>query len=174
MDAKNFSRRMKAIYDAEIKNDTYKGYNHDLFRTTIRYDTATLGPPPRTSFLLTISPPLCNKSNSLHGGCASTLIDVLSTGLLLALSRPGFFSHGGGVTRSLNVKFLRPVALGTEVRIVSELVHAGKRLALVRTEIRRVADGVVCVVGEHDKVNVDLDGEGEGDRGRGRGNGAKL
>lgn len=57
------------------------------------------------------------------------------------------------------MKFVRPVPIGVEVRIVNELVHAGKRLALVRSEIRRVDTGEVCVVGEHDKVNTDPDVE---------------
>lgn len=38
---------------------------------------------------------------------------------------------------------------------MNELVHAGKRLALVRSEISRVDTGEVCVIGEHDKVNTD-------------------
>ncbi|EER42590.1 thioesterase [Histoplasma capsulatum H143] len=80
------------------------------------------------------------KVGALHGGCATTLIDVTSTGLLIALSKPGHFSLGG-VTRTLNVKFVRPAPMGVEVRIVNELVHAGKRLALVRSEISRVDTG---------------------------------
>ncbi|EGC42689.1 thioesterase [Histoplasma capsulatum var. duboisii H88] len=154
MESEDLHKRMKALHQGEKQNDTYKGYNHDLFRNRVRYESVSHGPCPRASFLLTVTEPFCNKVGALHGGCATTLIDVTSTGLLIALSKPGHFSLGG-VTRTLNVKFVRPAPMGVEVRIVNELVHAGKRLALVRSEISRVDTGEVCVIGEHDKVNTD-------------------
>ncbi|PGH12883.1 hypothetical protein AJ79_03983 [Helicocarpus griseus UAMH5409] len=163
MNTQNLDKRMKALFEAELRNDEYKGYNHNLFRAHVRYEAAQPGPPARVSFLLTVTEPLCNKSNGLHGGCAATLIDVTTTGLLIATSRPGMFSTGG-TSRTLNLKFVRPVPRGTEVRIVNEIVHVGKRLGLVRAEIRRVDTGEVCVVGEHDKVNTDGDGNGGGAR----------
>ncbi|PGH31252.1 hypothetical protein GX50_05989 [[Emmonsia] crescens] len=158
MNSEKFHKRMKAIHAREERNDDYKGYNHNLFRNCVLYESAIHGPHPRTSFLLTVTEPFCNNVGALHGGCATTLIDVTSTGMLIALSKPGHFAQGG-VTRTLNMKFVRPVPIGVEVRIVNELVHAGKRLALVRSEIRRVDTGEVCVVGEHDKVNTDPDVE---------------
>ncbi|OJD16849.1 hypothetical protein AJ78_03039 [Emergomyces pasteurianus Ep9510] len=154
MDSEKLHKRMTAIYEREKRNDDYKGYNHKLFQDHIRYESATYGPHPRNTYLLTVTEPFCNKVGALHGGCATTLIDVTSTGLLIALSKPGQFSRGG-VSRALNVKFVRPAPMGVEVRIVNELVHMGKRLALVRSEIRRVDTGALCVVGEHDKVNTD-------------------
>lgn len=90
---------------------------------------------------------------NLHGGCAATLIDVLSTTILLGISSPGRFALGG-VSRNLKVTYLRPVPTDTEVRLVCEVVHVGKRLALLRAEIQRV-NGDVCVVGEHEKANTD-------------------
>ncbi|OAT11941.1 thioesterase [Blastomyces gilchristii SLH14081] len=154
MDSEKLDKRMKAIHAGEKRNNDYKGYNHDLFRDHVRYESASHSPRPRVSFLLTVTEPFCNKNGALHGGCATTLIDVTSTGFLIALSKPGYFSQGG-VSRTLNVKFVRPAPMGVEVRIVNELVHAGKRMALVRSEISRVDTGEVCVVGEHDKVNTD-------------------
>lgn len=91
---------------------------------------------------------------NLHGGCAATLIDVLSTTILLGMSEPGKFSLGG-VSRNLKVTYLRPVPTGTEVRLVCELVHVGKRLALLRAEIQKAGSGDLCVVGEHEKANTD-------------------
>lgn len=91
---------------------------------------------------------------NLHGGCAATLIDNLSTTILVGVSRPGHFSLGG-VSRNLKVTYLRPVPQDTAIRIICELVHAGKRLALLRAEIRRVDNDDLCVVGEHEKANTD-------------------
>lgn len=39
------------------------------------------------------------------------------------------------------------------------MVHVGKRLALLRAEIRRVDNGALCVLGEHEKANTDVGGE---------------
>ncbi|GAT26507.1 thioesterase family protein [Aspergillus luchuensis] len=44
--------------------------------------------------------------------------------------------------------------VGMEIRLVCELVHMGKRMALLRAEIQKL-DGSVCVVAEHDKANTD-------------------
>lgn len=92
---------------------------------------------------------------SLHGGCSSTIIDVLTSLLAIAVSRPGVFELGGGVSRNLNLTFLRPVPVHSEIRVVVELTQMGKRFALMRTEIRRAEDDALCVLSEHQKVNVD-------------------
>lgn len=97
---------------------------------------------------------MCNFLGNLHGGCAATLVDVLSTVILLGVSSPGQFSLGG-VSRNLKITYLRPVPRDTEVRLTCELVHAGRRLALLRVEITRVDNGNLCVVGEHEKANTD-------------------
>lgn len=97
---------------------------------------------------------MCNQVNSLHGGCAATLIDVLTSITPVALAKPGLFAYGG-VSRSLNIKFLRPVPEGTEFEIDCELINMGKRLALSKAEIRRVDNGNLCVLGLHDKANTD-------------------
>lgn len=97
---------------------------------------------------------MSNYMGNLHGGCAATLIDVLSTTILLGVSEPGKFALGG-VSRNLKVTYLRPVPTETEARVVCELVHVGKRLALLRAEIQKAASGDLCVVGEHEKANTD-------------------
>ncbi|KAJ5907629.1 hypothetical protein N7495_000311 [Penicillium taxi] len=120
----------------------------------LRFESATRGPPAKVSFLLNIIPELSNPMDNLHGGCAATLIDVLSTSILLAMSKPGRFALGG-VSRNLKTTYIRPVPTGSEARIVCEVIHIGKRLALLRAEIQRADTGDICVVGEHEKANTD-------------------
>ncbi|KAJ5192264.1 hypothetical protein N7449_008406 [Penicillium cf. viridicatum] len=131
-----------------------KHWDVDARSCNLRFESATRGPPATVSFLLTITPALSNYMGNLHGGCAATLIDVLSTTILLGISEPGKFSYGG-VSRNLKVTYLRPVPTGTEVRLVCEVIHVGKRLALLRAEIQRAENQDVCVVGEHEKANTD-------------------
>ena len=61
----------------------------------------------------------------------------------------------GGVSRHLNLSYLRPVPRDSVSRITCEVVNVGRRLALLRAEIRSAETGALCVVGEHDKVNTD-------------------
>lgn len=72
----------------------------------------------------------------------------------MAVAKPGVFQYGG-VSRNLDVRYLRPLPIGTEIRVVCEVTQVGRRLSLVKAEIRRVDDDVLCVVSEHDKANTD-------------------
>ena len=91
---------------------------------------------------------------NLHGGCAATLIDVLTSTILMGVSRPGVFTSGG-VSRNLKVTYLRPVPEGTEIRLICEVVNVGRRLAYLTAEIHRADTGALCMIGEHDKANTD-------------------
>jgi uncharacterized protein (TIGR00369 family) len=100
------------------------------------------------------APELCNKSGSLHGGGAATLLDSLTSAVLLTIARPGFLA-GGHVSRTLSCTYLRPVPMGAECVVECWVVAAGKRTANVRGEIRTKADGKVCVSCVHDKAVVE-------------------
>ncbi|KAB8073795.1 HotDog domain-containing protein [Aspergillus leporis] len=134
--------------------DDEERWDIDVTACNLRFESATQGPPARVSFLFKVIPKICNAMGTLHGGCAATLIDNLSTTILLGVSKPGQFSMGG-VSRNLRVTYLRPVPRDLEVRLVCEVIHMGKRLALLRAEISRADTGDVCVVGEHEKANTD-------------------
>ncbi|KAL4778345.1 HotDog domain-containing protein, partial [Aspergillus varians] len=128
----------------------------DVPALQLTFDSASPLPAAEISFLLTIAPKHCNYLGNLHGGCAATLFDTLSSMILLGVSKPGFFQRGG-VSRHLDVTYLRPVPAGTKVRLVSKVVNIGKRLALLRSEIVRVDNGEVCMVSDHDKANTDAE-----------------
>lgn len=119
-----------------------------FIRDHVRFESASLGPPTQVTFRMTVAPELCNRLGTLHGGCAATLVDVLTSTVLLALDQPG------SVSRSLALKYVRAAPMGSDVLIVNELVHVGRKLALVKCEIRRADTGDVCVIGEHDKAKI--------------------
>lgn len=84
----------------------------------------------------------------------TTIIDTLSTLFLGALSKPGFYSLGG-VSRHLHTTYLRPVPMGSEVRLVCSLKHAGKKLVLLKANLHKVDNGELCVIGVNEKANTD-------------------
>ncbi|KAH8691348.1 putative thioesterase family protein [Talaromyces proteolyticus] len=126
----------------------------DQNRANVRLESASKGPPARVTYRLTVTPQMRNSMDSLHGGCAATIIDNLSTTILMAVSKPGMFQYGG-VSRNLNVTYLRPLPLNTDMRLICEVVQMGRRLALLKAEIRRVDDDALCVVADHQKANTD-------------------
>ena len=103
-----------------------------------------------TSWSFIAAPELCNKGGNLHGGCAATLLDSLTSTALLTIARPGFLD-GGHVSRTLSCTYLRPVPMGTECVVECRVVAAGKRTANLSGEIR-TKDGKVCVACVHDKA----------------------
>lgn len=62
----------------------------------------------------------------VHGGAVSTLFDATGGFPFVPVSKPGFWETSG-VSRSLNVTYLRPIPLGMTILVENELVHAGKK-----------------------------------------------
>ncbi|KAK2881771.1 hypothetical protein FQN49_000438 [Arthroderma sp. PD_2] len=153
-DTGSFEERMKEMYDTIVLNTRNIGYDSNLFRKHVRFGSASAGPPARVTYIATVASDMCNGLGNLHGGCATTLVDVATSTLLLGTG--GYFSMGG-VSRSLNMTFLRPAPEGTEISINCELIHAGKRLALLKADIRRTDTGQVLVLGDHDKASTPID-----------------
>lgn len=60
----------------------------------------------------------------------------------------------GGVTRTLNVSYLRAVPVGTTVRISAEVVQVGKTMALIVGRMTSPDGETVYCTCEHHKVNV--------------------
>ncbi|RDA86112.1 hypothetical protein CP532_1162 [Ophiocordyceps camponoti-leonardi (nom. inval.)] len=110
--------------------------------------------PPTVTFVYTVQEDHCNRLRSLHGGAAATLFDYCTTLGLLCVNRPGFWNMLG-VSRSLNVTYLRPARCGEEVLIECKLLQVGKRLATLTGTMKRKADGEVLCVCEHGKANID-------------------
>ncbi|WEW59719.1 hypothetical protein PRK78_005199 [Emydomyces testavorans] len=148
-----FTSRVKSMYENGLFDPDVITYESSL-REHICFQSTSLGPPTRAVFRSVVAPSMCNKLGNLHGGCAATIIDILTSVVLLAIGQPGMFSYGG-VTRTLDVKYLRPVPEGMQIEIDCELLSMGKRLAMSRAVIRRVDNGDLCIIGMHDKVNTD-------------------
>lgn len=114
------------------------------------------GPHPRASFTYTVQPDHCNRLLSLHGGAAATLFDFCTTLPLALVNRPGYWQYLG-VSRSLNVTYMRPARVGEPVLIETEIVQVGRKLATLKGVMRRRSDGQLLCMAEHLKVNTDPD-----------------
>ncbi|KAH7314072.1 HotDog domain-containing protein [Rhexocercosporidium sp. MPI-PUGE-AT-0058] len=145
--------RVNALFSGSMGHDMYQGWAASLLRENLVLESASNN-PGRTVFSYTVQPSHCNRLGNLHGGCTSTIFDMCTTAALAPIAQPGFWVFAG-VSRTLNVTYIRPVPVGEKVLIESEVVHAGKRLCSLMGVIRRASDGAVMATCEHGKVSID-------------------
>lgn len=115
-----------------------------------KHANGTIG---ETVFTMTVQPEYCNRMGNLHGGAAATVFDICTTTALVPIAREGWWQYAG-VTRNLNITYLRPAPKGAKITITSNVVHAGARLATIKGEIRG-EDGKLLCMAEHLKANID-------------------
>ena len=78
-------------------------------------------------FHLRVLPAFCNPMGNMHGGAVALLADMATTMATAPASQPGWWEFGG-VSRTLQVTYLKPVVGGTEVEVECFLRGAGRRL----------------------------------------------
>ncbi|KAH7386746.1 HotDog domain-containing protein [Phaeosphaeria sp. MPI-PUGE-AT-0046c] len=108
------------------------------------------------AYEMTIAPNFSNLNNVMHGGAAGVIFDMSTTTALCPLARPGFWEFMGGVTRSLNISYLKAVPIGTKVRLSSRVVGIGKQMAMIRGDMKSLDGKTVYCTVEHHKVNVPI------------------
>lgn len=94
-----------------------------------------------------------NGGNTLHGGAQAAIYDMLTSITLQTICTPELWVSAG-VSRTLNVSYLRPAPIGMELLCECEVVATGKSLSLQRGVMKRVSDGAVISTCEHHKVAV--------------------
>ncbi|KAI0830927.1 HotDog domain-containing protein [Hypoxylon sp. FL0890] len=169
-----FLERMKPLKGIEKAEaflkwglESYKDpKNHEWMTNISPYlsivSSSSSPPHPSITYKFTVQPIHSNGLGNLHGGCASTIFDVLCRAIsfLPILSCEfGMRRWNTGVSRTLNVTYLRPVPVGSSVHIKCEVLHAGRNLCALRGEMRAVTEdgkeGPLLVVCEHGKANTD-------------------
>jgi acyl-coenzyme A thioesterase 13 len=105
----------------------------------------------RITYSLTIPPLYANNpiAKTTHGGAIATWFDMATSMAVIACKNT--WEEGTGVTRNLNVTYLRPPVEGEASTIESEVLQLTKRLATIKGVMRRVSDGTVLAVCQHDK-----------------------
>lgn len=84
-----------------------------------------------------------NPENIIHGGMTSTALDT-TMGMLAH-----YYTHLNAptvVTVTMNVSFLKPIALGDTFHIKCQLESVGRTLATVKAEVRLERDDILACI----------------------------
>ncbi|CAI6333250.1 unnamed protein product [Periconia digitata] len=108
------------------------------------------------TFELLMSSNFSNLNNVMHGGAAGVIFDMATTSALCPIARPNYWQFMGGVTRSLNISYLKAVPIGVKVRLRSHVVSVGKQMAMIRGEMTSLDGKVTYCTAEHHKVNTQV------------------
>ncbi|KFY77019.1 hypothetical protein V501_08493 [Pseudogymnoascus sp. VKM F-4519 (FW-2642)] len=129
-------------------------WGESICTTDLKVISATAKPNGRVVFEYTCQASHANRLGNLHGGCAATIFDIATTAALVPVSKPDFWKFVG-VSRTLNVTYLRPVPVGETVIIECDVIAIGKRLSTITGTMKRKSDGALTCICEHGKVNID-------------------
>ncbi|GHJ86592.1 hypothetical protein NliqN6_2994 [Naganishia liquefaciens] len=116
------------------------------------------GKPPRKKARVvvetTVRKDFLNPVGVLHGAATAYLIDICSSLPLMALSTSDFWSGLGGLSQSMQILYHAPAPEGTKLKIISETLNVGGKIANMRCEIRNAQTNKLIASGFHSKVNV--------------------
>jgi len=100
-----------------------------------------------------------NLNEVVHGGAAALVFDMCTTLSLCPIARPGYWDFMGGVTRTLNVSYLKAIPSGTKIRIRSWAVQHGRTATLLRGQMESVDGQIVYATCEQHKIHLPMSEE---------------
>lgn len=101
------------------------------------------------------APIFASRMGNMHGGAVAMILDMCTTMTAAPLAREDFWWFGG-VSRTLNMTYLRPVRTGMELLIECEVMQQGARLATIRGQIRDKKTGQLLSLAEHNKASINF------------------
>lgn len=156
-------RAVQALFDRYKLIAAQRPHGHVDFDYEVmkKLKLVDAGPEGYSQYELTIGNEFSNLNDVMHGGAAGVIFDMATTSALNPLSRPNYWFFMGGVTRTLNISYLRAVPIGTTVLLTSRVVQAGRTMAMIRGEMTSLDGKTVYATAEHHKVNVSMNNKHE-------------
>ncbi|KAF3766472.1 hypothetical protein M406DRAFT_330286 [Cryphonectria parasitica EP155] len=123
-------------------------------------DGALLPPLPNTGIVssctsrIFIGPEFSNYNGVMHGGAAGVIFDMLTTIALGPVARPGFWAFLGGVTRTLNLSYLKAIPINTSVVVHAYAYQVGRQTAYIKGWMTSEDGKTTYAVCDHHKIHV--------------------
>lgn len=118
---------------------------------------------PSIEFRLETKDWMNNLMGAVHGGCATTMVDNISTWAIIG--DPKYWKNGEtsdealqtvsrefGVSRNLNLTFVRPIPLNAEIAVIVKVQSNTRRTTHLTFEIIDPKTKKQYVLGTHDKA----------------------
>ncbi|KAH6717686.1 HotDog domain-containing protein [Leptodontidium sp. 2 PMI_412] len=145
---------VEAIFERYLliaKSTDFTGFDRHIMENVKLIDASAEG---TVTFEFYIDERYSNVNGVMHGGAAGVIFDMCTTTALGPLAKPGFWDFLGGVTRTLNISYLRAIPVGTTVRIHSVVMQVGKTMAMIRGTMTTQDGKTILCTCEHHKVGV--------------------
>jgi len=145
---------VKAIFDRYFliaASVNFNGFDKHAMESAKLVDATPKG---TASFEFVITEKYGNVNGVMHGGAAGVLFDMFTTSALGPIARPGYWDFLGGVTRTLNISYLKAIPIGTTILINSTVVQVGRTMAMIRGQMTSPDGSVTFCTCEHHKVAV--------------------
>ncbi|EEQ28362.1 conserved hypothetical protein [Microsporum canis CBS 113480] len=88
----------------------------------------------------------------MHGGAYAVIFDMCTAISMNPITKPGYWYFLQGVSRSLNLSYLKGIPTGTTIRIKCTTLQHGRTMAMLRGVIESVDGKIVYATAEHHKV----------------------
>ena len=145
---------MQCFITAYSKSSPYNNFDNPFNRSvtisSARLETATTSALATSDFTIPALYGNNPDAHTVHGGAVAMFFDNATSLPLLAVRH--WWDGWSGVTRNLNITYLRPLHEGDRVVIEAEVVQCGKRNALISGVLKREKDGVILATCQHEKV----------------------
>ncbi|THU91053.1 hypothetical protein K435DRAFT_674919 [Dendrothele bispora CBS 962.96] len=106
----------------------------------------------QTVFEIAVAKDMCNIYGTLHGACATYIVDPCSVSALVVLGA-ALGVDGTGVSQSMNLIWHQPAKIGTRLRVLSTSIYIEGRIRTSRCELWGVDDDKLYVSAVHSTVN---------------------
>ncbi|ODH48324.1 hypothetical protein GX48_05525 [Paracoccidioides brasiliensis] len=153
MEEKNFKVSICSHIRLYLERYIYfnDGYDRQLMQDLRLIDASPSG---GAVWELTITEFWANLNGVMHGGAYGVIFDMCTAISMNPIAREGYWEFLAGVTRSLNISYLKAVPIGTTIRIRANVVQHGRTMALISAVMESPDGKVVYATAEHHKVHV--------------------
>lgn len=157
-------RRMVNLYLYVSRRTASRGFDYDIMSNFQLMhasghpatETQQASLHPTVIWRLTVKPHHTNLNNVLHGGCYGVIFDMATMSAMTPVQKHGYWDFMAGVTRTLNISFLKAVPVGTTILVKSRVIQHGRTMCLIAGELVSEDSKTVYATCEHHKVHVPI------------------
>ncbi|GBF65006.1 hypothetical protein TMEN_7723 [Trichophyton mentagrophytes] len=137
------------VYGEITKEKNYQGYDRRFFEDIRLIDA---DPSGGATWELDVTEYWSNLNGVMHGGACAVVFDMCTAISMNPVTKPGYWYFLQGVSRSLNLSYLKGIPTGTTIRIKCTTLQHGRTMAMLRGVMESVDGKIVYATAEHHKV----------------------